>query len=117
MHTIYPPVHSWPQTKMSVNTYSILLSKMGAQIVDGAEKHLIVKQADSTKPTETFSPGEYAILTNSICVQVEAEGGTGDIVPQGRSSNPSGEVTEQHFYPSQQFYMKTALIADCEFFS
>ena len=59
---------------------------MDAQIVDGAKKCLIVTQADSAKSTE-ISPGEYAILTNIICVQVKEEGGTGDSVLQSRSSN------------------------------
>lgn len=46
---------------------------MDAQIVDGARKSLIVKQAGSTKSTQISSPGEYAILTNIICVQVKEE--------------------------------------------
>lgn len=48
---------------------------------------LAVKQADRTKSTEIFCPGEYAMLPNIICVQIKEEGGTGDIVLQSRSSN------------------------------
>lgn len=50
---------------------SILLSKRDAQIAKKAGKCLIVKQANSTKSSEIFSPGEYAILSNIICVQVK----------------------------------------------
>lgn len=66
---------------------SIFLSKRDAQIVNKAQKCLIVKQARSAKPTEIFSPGEYAIPSNIICVRVKEKGGTGDIVLQSRSSN------------------------------
>lgn len=62
---------------------------MDAQIADGAEKCPIVKQADSTKSAEIFLPGEYAILTNIVCVQVKEEGGTGDVVLLSRSPNYS----------------------------
>lgn len=62
---------------------------MDAQIADGAEKCPTVKQANSTTSTDVFFPGEYAILTNIICVQVKEEGGTGDVVLQSRSPNYS----------------------------
>lgn len=60
---------------------------MVTQIVDGAEKCPTVKQTNSKKFHDIFSPGEYAILTNIVYVQAKEEGGTKDIVMESRSSN------------------------------
>lgn len=67
--------------------FNIFPSKMDIQIVDGAEKCPIVKQTNSKKSHDIFSPGEYAILTNIVYIQAKEEGGTKDTVLQSRSSN------------------------------
>lgn len=89
IHTYHLPHHPFRAADQTVYEYIFNIPlKDGYSKVDGAEKCLIiVKQADGTKSTEIFPPGEYANLTNIICVQVKEEGGTGDIVLQSRSSN------------------------------